>query len=135
MTTSDLRKLERDAKRRRAKYKSVHTNRKSYMEVIGEVISGQMELYEQWLLENNVVQRKNTRLWGGPATSVLVDNSNDHNESSCSLDGAATADKEKDIGKNRRGVECDMDYNYHNNGLHNLKFKQRIIDYKHDYKF
>lgn len=40
---------ERDVKRRRMKYKSVHTNRKSHTEVLREVIKGQMELYEEWL--------------------------------------------------------------------------------------
>ncbi|XP_063909516.1 U11/U12 small nuclear ribonucleoprotein 48 kDa protein-like [Zophobas morio] len=41
---------QRDAKRRRTKYKSVHINRKNHTEVIREVINGQMEEYKEWLL-------------------------------------------------------------------------------------
>lgn len=40
--------LERNAKRRRTKYKAVHTNKKNYTEVMREVIDGQMKLYEEW---------------------------------------------------------------------------------------
>ncbi|XP_060524793.1 pre-mRNA-splicing factor 38B-like [Cylas formicarius] len=40
---------ERDAKRRRIKYKSVHTSRKSQVEITREVIDNQMDLYHQWL--------------------------------------------------------------------------------------
>ena len=45
---------ERDAKRRRIKYKSVHTNKKNYVEVLREVINGQMNLYNDWLDSVNV---------------------------------------------------------------------------------
>lgn len=41
--------LERDAKRRRVKHKSVHTSKKNYTEVIREVIDGQMDMYKEWL--------------------------------------------------------------------------------------
>lgn len=44
--------MERDAKRRRIKYKAVHTNKKSYTEVMREVIDGQMKLYEEWCSGN-----------------------------------------------------------------------------------
>lgn len=44
--------LERNAKRRRTKYKAVHTNKKSYTEIMREVIDGQMKLYEEWYTEN-----------------------------------------------------------------------------------
>lgn len=41
--------LERDAKRRRAKYKSVHTSKKSQTEIMRELINNQMTLYVDWL--------------------------------------------------------------------------------------
>lgn len=41
---------ERDAKRRRIKYKSVHINKKNHTEVMREVIDGQMEEYQDWIL-------------------------------------------------------------------------------------
>lgn len=41
--------LERDAKRRRAKYKSVHTSKKNQTEIMREVIDNQMTLYTQWI--------------------------------------------------------------------------------------
>lgn len=54
--------LERNAKRRRTKYKAVHTNKKSYTEVMREVIDGQMKLYEEWCsgnIENVDTERPN----------------------------------------------------------------------------
>ncbi|KAL1506455.1 hypothetical protein ABEB36_005819 [Hypothenemus hampei] len=41
--------LERNLKRRRTKYKSVHTSKKSDIEVLREVIDGQMSLYTEWI--------------------------------------------------------------------------------------
>jgi len=41
--------LERDAKRRRAKYKSVHTSKKNQTEIMRELIDNQMSLYSQWI--------------------------------------------------------------------------------------
>ncbi|KAF5304337.1 hypothetical protein FQA39_LY09716 [Lamprigera yunnana] len=49
LTNEELRKQERDAKRRRIRYKAVHTNKKNYTEVMREVIDGQMQLYMDWL--------------------------------------------------------------------------------------
>lgn len=45
--------LERNAKRRRIKYKSIHTSKKNYVEVMREVIDGQMELYKEWVEEKD----------------------------------------------------------------------------------
>jgi hypothetical protein len=50
LTYEEILAQERDAKRRRAKYKSVHINRKNHTEVMREVINGQMEEYKEWLL-------------------------------------------------------------------------------------
>ncbi|RZB41016.1 U11/U12 small nuclear ribonucleoprotein 48 kDa protein-like, partial [Asbolus verrucosus] len=50
LSYEELLAQERDAKRRRAKYRSVHINRKNHTEVIREVINGQMEEYKEWLL-------------------------------------------------------------------------------------
>ncbi|KAF5272294.1 hypothetical protein FQR65_LT04951 [Abscondita terminalis] len=49
LSYEELLKQERDAKRRRIKYRSVHTSRKNHTEVLREVIDGQMELYKDWL--------------------------------------------------------------------------------------
>lgn len=55
LTPYELKALERDAKRRRMKYKSkaIHTNNKSNTEITRELIDGQMELYEEWLVQKN----------------------------------------------------------------------------------
>ncbi|EEZ98612.2 U11/U12 small nuclear ribonucleoprotein 48 kDa protein [Tribolium castaneum] len=50
LTYEEILAQERDSKRRRAKYKSVHINRKNHTEVIREVINGQMGEYKEWLL-------------------------------------------------------------------------------------
>ncbi|KAF2892373.1 hypothetical protein ILUMI_13801 [Ignelater luminosus] len=55
LSYEEMRMRERDAKRRRIKYKSVHTNRKSHKEVLREVIEGQMEMYKDWLIDNSLV--------------------------------------------------------------------------------
>lgn len=49
MTDNELRILARNLKRRRVKYKSVHTSKKSQTEVLRQVINNQMELYCEWL--------------------------------------------------------------------------------------
>lgn len=43
--------LERNLKRRRAKHRGVHTNKKSHIEIIREVINQQMEIYTEYILE------------------------------------------------------------------------------------
>lgn len=53
LSNEELMALERDAKRRRIKYKSVYTNHKSHCEVMREVIDTQMELYESWVKSNS----------------------------------------------------------------------------------
>lgn len=50
--------LERDAKRRRTKYKSVHTSKKSQTEIMREVIDNQMALYKQWIEQKREQERK-----------------------------------------------------------------------------
>lgn len=50
LTPEEILQKERNAKRRRVKYKSVHTGRnKSYTEVMREVINNQMDLYQEHL--------------------------------------------------------------------------------------
>nr|XP_023012770.1 U11/U12 small nuclear ribonucleoprotein 48 kDa protein-like [Leptinotarsa decemlineata] len=50
LTEEDRRQQERNAKRRRIKYKSVHTGRnKSRTEVMRELIANQMEMYQEYL--------------------------------------------------------------------------------------
>lgn len=41
--------LERDAKRRRPKYRGVHTNKKSHVEILRDVINQQMEMYTEYI--------------------------------------------------------------------------------------
>lgn len=50
--------LERDAKRRRTKYKSVHTSKKSQTEIMREVIDNQMTLYKQWIERKQEQEKK-----------------------------------------------------------------------------
>ncbi|XP_065346826.1 U11/U12 small nuclear ribonucleoprotein 48 kDa protein-like [Cloeon dipterum] len=55
----DLLSEERDHKRRRVNYKhikKVHTKNKSHTEVMAEVISNQMEMYQEWLKACNVTK-------------------------------------------------------------------------------
>lgn len=49
LSPAELLALERDAKRRQVKYKSVHTNRKTHTEIMKEVIDNQMASYCDWL--------------------------------------------------------------------------------------
>ncbi|KAB0800515.1 hypothetical protein PPYR_06255 [Photinus pyralis] len=49
LTHEQLLALERDIKRRRAKYKGVFTDHKNYTEVLREIITGQMDLYKMRL--------------------------------------------------------------------------------------
>lgn len=48
---------ERNLKRRRAKHKGVHTNKKSHTEVLREVIQQQMELYSDYITETRTTNR------------------------------------------------------------------------------
>ncbi|XP_050296935.1 U11/U12 small nuclear ribonucleoprotein 48 kDa protein-like [Anthonomus grandis grandis] len=50
--------LERNAKRRRTKYKSVHTSKKSYTEITREVIDNQMGLYVEWIKHKQELEKK-----------------------------------------------------------------------------
>lgn len=50
--------LKRDIKRRSMKYKSVHTSKKNYIEVMREVINGQMELYNEWLKDKETSEEQ-----------------------------------------------------------------------------
>lgn len=59
LTPEEILQQERNAKRRRVKYKSVHTGRnKSYTEVMREVISNQMELYQDFIAKTTVKEEK-----------------------------------------------------------------------------
>lgn len=44
---------ERNLKRRRAKHRGVHTNKKSHVEILREVINQQMEIYTDYMCEQN----------------------------------------------------------------------------------
>lgn len=65
LTPEEILQRARNAKRRRIKYKSVHTGRnKSYTEVLREVIGNQMELYHEYVTN----------------TTQPIDNSSSNNE-------------------------------------------------------
>ncbi|CAH0553729.1 unnamed protein product [Brassicogethes aeneus] len=53
LSYEEIEALKRDSKRRRIKYRAVHTNKKSYNEVMKEVIENQMEVFEDWLTCRN----------------------------------------------------------------------------------
>lgn len=62
LTPEEILQRERNAKRRRVKYKSVHTGRsKSYTEILREVIGNQMELYHEYV-ENSASQVDESRV-------------------------------------------------------------------------
>lgn len=73
MTEDEIKLMERDAKRRRIKYKmkSVHTSRKTSTEIIREIINSQMEAYEDWLKHelNLETSSTNTALYKREATT------------------------------------------------------------------
>lgn len=59
LTPEEILQQERNAKRRRVKYKSVHTGRsKSYTEVMREVINNQMDLYQEYIAKTTVKNEK-----------------------------------------------------------------------------
>lgn len=55
MSFLELLMQERNLKRRRAKHKGVHTNKKSHTEILREVINQQMEVYIDYMAETQVV--------------------------------------------------------------------------------
>lgn len=54
----DLLVQERNLKRRRAKHRGVHTNKKSHVEVLREVIEQQMEIFKEYLSKQDVQDGK-----------------------------------------------------------------------------
>lgn len=58
LSDKDRLALERDAKRRRAKYKSVHTSKKSQTEIMREMIDNQMTLYTDWIKQKQAKARR-----------------------------------------------------------------------------
>ncbi|XP_019874919.1 U11/U12 small nuclear ribonucleoprotein 48 kDa protein [Aethina tumida] len=57
LSVQQLMALKRDAKRRRVKYKAVHTQKKSVTEVLREVVNNQMELLEDYLSSRDKIKR------------------------------------------------------------------------------
>lgn len=53
LSITELLLLERNLKRRRAKHRGVHTNKKSQVEILKEVINQQMEIYMDYISEQN----------------------------------------------------------------------------------
>ncbi|XP_017783363.1 PREDICTED: U11/U12 small nuclear ribonucleoprotein 48 kDa protein-like [Nicrophorus vespilloides] len=60
LTYEEVLEQERNAKRRRIKYKSVHTSKKNHTEVLRDVIKNQMEAYEDWIKEQQEGSQKST---------------------------------------------------------------------------
>ncbi|CAH1176922.1 unnamed protein product [Phaedon cochleariae] len=59
LTEEEKREQERNAKRRRTKYKSVHTGRnKNYSEVMRQVIDNQMDSYREYLVDKERLEKE-----------------------------------------------------------------------------
>lgn len=102
---------ERDAKRRRIKYKSVHTNKKNYVEVLREVINGQMNLYNDWLDSVNM----------NPKTpKILSLESQSCKKEKYKSESSASTPHKCDEKKNRR-----MMNDYHRNGHNHQRYSER----------
>lgn len=136
-TYEELLKQERDAKRRRIKYKSVHTNRKNHTEVLREVIDGQMQLYKDWLENKDEVSLK-------PSTSNEHDDnfeqkySDDHvsKRSSSVVSRNSTHSSNQSNGsylKNRtRGSERHSHHRDYDYKRHYRDYKSHKRDIKHE---
>ncbi|KAI4457772.1 hypothetical protein MML48_7g00003379 [Holotrichia oblita] len=84
--------LERDLKRRKIKYRSVHTSHKNHTEVLREVIESQMELYNDWL--NNANRT--------PSPETEVDKSKQEHESTTSAIGSRSSRTSSTSQSNRK---------------------------------
>ncbi|XP_051157233.1 U11/U12 small nuclear ribonucleoprotein 48 kDa protein-like isoform X2 [Leptopilina boulardi] len=72
----DLLVQERNLKRRRAKHRGVHTNKKSHVEVLREVIEQQMEIFKEYLSEQDVQDGKEEtvqKIIAPPEHSIMTD--------------------------------------------------------------
>lgn len=99
--------MERDAKRRRIKYKSVYTNHKSHSEVLKEVIETQMELYEDWLKKkssasNDDNSKHNLEQRISSPTSSHVSLEKDVNDRSTVSRNSTHSDNSKSTNRERR---------------------------------
>lgn len=66
---------ERNLKRRRAKHRGVHTNKRSHTEILREVINQQMELYVDYMMETHATSRgtKTTNMLDTPSSNRHID--------------------------------------------------------------
>lgn len=71
---------ERDSKRRRVKYKSVHTSKKSHTEVMRELIDNQMGLYVDWIKQKQEKERREKERLKRLAKEKMRKKSDDHNK-------------------------------------------------------
>lgn len=71
---------ERNLKRRRAKHRGVHTNKKSQVEILREVINQQMEMYEEYIADTKVKREpKSPSSLDGSSSKCRERGSNSHN--------------------------------------------------------
>lgn len=71
---------ERDSKRRRVKYKSVHTSKKSHTEVMRELIDNQMGLYVDWIKQKQEKERREKERLKRLAKEKMRKKADDHNK-------------------------------------------------------
>ncbi|CAL7950799.1 unnamed protein product [Xylocopa violacea] len=72
---------ERNLKRRRAKHKGVHTNKKSHTEILREIIHQQMELYTEYITETHATSSKTTTVSETQSSERKPENLSDHRRS------------------------------------------------------
>ncbi|XP_034950676.1 U11/U12 small nuclear ribonucleoprotein 48 kDa protein-like [Chelonus insularis] len=110
---------ERDLKRRRAKHRGVHTNKKSHIEILREIVNQQMEMLEEYFNVN-----KNS---GNQKDNVLHEDKETHcilNSTSKDIDYLDKHEITLKDNRDRRNLEKNIqNYNQHHNDS----------NYNHDY--
>ncbi|XP_076748582.1 U11/U12 small nuclear ribonucleoprotein 48 kDa protein [Xylocopa sonorina] len=72
---------ERNLKRRRAKHKGVHTNKKSHTEILREIIHQQMELYTEYITEPHATSSNAATVRETQSSDRKHENLSDHHRS------------------------------------------------------
>lgn len=80
LTEKEKMMQERDSKRRRVKYKSVHTSKKSHTEVMRELIDNQMGLYVDWIKQKQEKERREKERLKRLAKEKMRKKADDHNK-------------------------------------------------------
>ncbi|KAG7188517.1 hypothetical protein KM043_008151 [Ampulex compressa] len=120
---------ERNLKRRRAKHKGVHTNKKSYTEILREVINQEMEIYVDYTKEKDTQSQKGRE----SRDSRTRENLKNRVESMMEEIGITTTTKNtQGVLKNRRESIIDMNTeNDHDQENINLTKKISTVNISH----